>query len=147
MAKIKSLQGNIVSGMESFNTRNNRTFGIDSDTLLLLHMNGTSASTTFPDSSQYARTVTAAGNAKISTDYSKFGGSSGVFDGNADYVYAAASSDWAIGTGDFCAEGWFRFASNTSPVYQGLFEIQSAALTGIGISYEYSATPTSGKIS
>jgi hypothetical protein len=53
---------------------------------LLLHMDGSNGSTTFTDSSTNALTVTANGNAQISTAQSKFGGASGYFDGTGDYL-------------------------------------------------------------
>jgi len=52
---------------------------IDSDTALLLRMNGDDESTSFPDSSASAHVVTAHGGAEIDTARSKFGGSSGLF--------------------------------------------------------------------
>jgi len=55
-----------------------------SDVSLLLHMNGTDGSTTFTDSSSGNRTVTGNGNAAISTDQFKFGGSSYEGDGSGD---------------------------------------------------------------
>jgi hypothetical protein len=54
----------------------------DSYTKLLLHMNGADAPTVFTDSSLSGNTVTVAGNAQIDTAQSKFGGASGLFDGN-----------------------------------------------------------------
>ena len=52
---------------------------------LLLPMDGTNGSTTFTDSSLNGLTVTAVGNAQISTTQSKYGGASGYFDGTGDY--------------------------------------------------------------
>jgi hypothetical protein len=82
--------------------------------VLLLHMDGTDASTTFTDHSSSAKTVTANGNAQIDTAQSKFGGASGLFDGTDDYLTMADSADWDFGTGDFTVEGWFRFTAHTS---------------------------------
>ena len=53
---------------------------------LLLHGDGTNGSTTFKDDSINNHTITAYGNAQISTAQSKFGGSSIYFDGNGDYL-------------------------------------------------------------
>lgn len=75
---------------------------------LLLHMDGTNASTSFVDSGPNALAVTASGNAQISTAQSKFGGTSGAFDGNGDYLTATLS---ALGTGDFTIEFWIYFNS------------------------------------
>lgn len=75
---------------------------------LLLHMNGSNNSTTFTDNSGTPRTVTAYGDAKISTAQSKFGGASGVFDGAGDYLGVASVGN--IGTSDFALEWWMRVA-------------------------------------
>lgn len=72
---------------------------------LLMHFDGTNGSTTFTDSSPNARTVTATGNAAISTAQSKFGGASAYFDGNNSYL-SVDSSGMDIGTGDFTVELW-----------------------------------------
>jgi hypothetical protein len=53
---------------------------------LLCHFNGSNASTTFTDSSSNARTLSALGDAQISTTQSKFGGASGYFDGTGDAI-------------------------------------------------------------
>jgi len=96
--------------------------GNDSNTVLLLHADGTEASTTFIDSSSGAKTVTAVGNAKIHT--SKFSSQAGFFDGTGDYLTVPDHADWDFGTGDFCLEGFFRFRA-ISQVY--LFNRSAAA--------------------
>lgn len=74
---------------------------------LLLHCDGTNGSTTFTDSSPSQVTVTAYGNATISTAQSKFGGASGAFDGTEDYLlFPHSLSDYS---GDFTVELWFKF--------------------------------------
>lgn len=72
---------------------------------LLLHMDGTNGSTTFTDSSTNNLTMTANGNAQISTSQNKFGGSSGSFDGSGDYL-SISNSLFNIGTDDFTLECW-----------------------------------------
>jgi hypothetical protein len=57
-----------------------------SNVSLLLHGDGANGSTTIVDSSPSPKTVTAVGNAQISTAQSKFGGSSLAFDGSGDYL-------------------------------------------------------------
>jgi hypothetical protein len=74
-----------------------------SDVLLLLPMDGSNGSTTFVDQSANGATVTANGNAQLSTSQSKFGGSSYVGDGNGDYL--EVSGDLRL-TGDFTVESW-----------------------------------------
>ncbi len=78
---------------------------------LLLHFDGANGSTTFTDNSPTPKTVTANGNAAISTTQSKFGGASVYLDGNGDYLDVAASSDFNFGTGDFTVEFWFYSSS------------------------------------
>lgn len=75
-------------------------------TSLLLNFNGTNGSTTFTDSSPNGLTVTANGNAQISTAQSKFGGASGYFDGAGDYLTLEDNADFGFGTGDFTIEYW-----------------------------------------
>jgi hypothetical protein len=71
---------------------------------LLLNFNGENESNTFTDSSANAFTVTANGDAQISTAQSKFGGASGYFDGAGDYLSIEADpalpawhdEDWTV---------------------------------------------------
>jgi hypothetical protein len=83
--------------------------GNDPYVKLLLHCDGTDASTTFIDSSTAVRTMTAVANAQIDTAQSKFGGASGLFDGSGDYVSAADSPDWDLPGGDFTIDLWARW--------------------------------------
>jgi hypothetical protein len=78
------------------------------NTVLLLHGDGTNGSTNIVDSSKVAggpKTVTAVGNAQISTAQSKFGGSSIAFDGNGDYLTIPDSTAWNL-PNDFTIEAW-----------------------------------------
>jgi hypothetical protein len=75
-----------------------------SDVSILMHMNGTNASTTFTDSSGNAFTATAYGNAQISTAESKFGNASGKFDGSGDYVQITSATALELGGNDFTIE-------------------------------------------
>ena len=72
---------------------------------LLLHGNGANGSTTIADSSLNPKTVTAVGNAQISTAQSKFGGSSIAFDGTGDYLTIPQSSSFEF-PGSFTIECW-----------------------------------------
>ena len=69
-----------------------------------MHMNGDNNSPVFTDERMH--TVTANGNAKISTARSKFSGSSAYFDGDGDYLSIDPSIDFDLGTGDFTVTGW-----------------------------------------
>ena len=85
---------------------------------LLLHGDGTNGSTTIVDSSPSPKTVTAVGDAKISTAQSKFGGASIGFDGSGDSLAAPASISH-FGTGDFTIELWiYRNNAGTSGIQE-----------------------------
>jgi hypothetical protein len=75
---------------------------------LLLHGDGANGSTTIVDSSPSPKTVTAFGNAQISTAQSKFGGSSLLCGAGASagYFTTPLTSDFQFGTGDFTFEAW-----------------------------------------
>lgn len=88
-----------------------------SSVVVSIHANGANNSTTFVDSSSYARTLTANGNAKISTTNPKFGSGSAIFDGTTDYISAPSSTDLDFGTGDFTVEFWFKWATVTGFPY------------------------------
>jgi hypothetical protein len=86
---------------------------------LLLHMDGSNGSTTFTDSSSNNLTI---GNpsslVSIDTAQSKFGGASARFDGSESLnaPSGTTSSVFAMGTGDFTMECWFRISSHTAAV-------------------------------
>jgi hypothetical protein len=90
-----------------------------SNVSLLLHGDGTNGSTTIIDSSPSPKTVTAVGNAQISTAQSKFGGASIAFDGNGDTLSVQANSAFEFGTGDFTWEAWVYL--NTLETVNGLY--------------------------
>jgi hypothetical protein len=82
---------------------------------LLLHGDGTNGSTTITDSSPTPKTVTAFGNAQISTAIAnQFGNTTGViaFDGAGDYLDTGSNSAFGYGLNDFTIEFWiYRNAS------------------------------------
>jgi hypothetical protein len=94
-----------------------------SDVSLLLHMDGSNGSTTFTDSSSNAFTITASGNAQISTDSPKFGTGSLTLDGNGDYLSTPADAKFALGTGDYTVECWVYV--NSGNTNDGLFTFGS----------------------
>jgi hypothetical protein len=73
---------------------------------LLLHGDGTNGSTTITDSSPTPKTVTAVGDAQISTAQSKFGESSLLIDGTGDRLDSSNSADFTFGTQNYTIEGW-----------------------------------------
>ena len=106
---------------------------------LLLPMNGTNGSTTFTDYSSAPNTITVNGNTQISTAQSKWGGSSGLFDGTTDWLYSpVGTGDFA--TGDFTVEGWFNWSALTNG---GLFHAYpgtpAGTLAGLAVGYDGTA--------
>jgi hypothetical protein len=93
----------LITGTEKYETDPYR-----SNVSLLLHGDGTNGSTTIVDTSPSPKTVTAVGNAQISTAQSKFGGSSIAFDGTGDYLSIASSAAFGFGTSDFTLEYFLR---------------------------------------
>jgi hypothetical protein len=61
---------------------------------LLLHCNGSNGSTTFTDNGPLGLSVTAVGNAQVSTTNPKFGTGCLLGDGTDDLLQAGASTDW-----------------------------------------------------
>ena len=81
--------------------------GNDSGTVLLLHMDGADASTTFTDSSTTtAHTMTAAGDAQIDTAYRVFS-ESGKFDGTGDYLTTPDDADFNFASDPLTVDFWF----------------------------------------
>lgn len=92
------------------------TDALFSQVILLLHMNGTNGSTSLVDSSPQSRSVAAYGDAAISTAQSKFGGASGKFNGEGDYLHCTDFSAWRPGKNGepFTVELWaYRNTSDT----------------------------------
>jgi len=87
----------------------------DANTVLLIHCNGTDASTFFEDDNgvRAHRGIIANGNAQVSTAQSKFGGSSALFDGASDYIVVTNPGDLTIDTGNVTIEGWVRPIAKT----------------------------------
>lgn len=91
-----------------------------------LHFDGADASTTFNDVK--GKTWTAAGNAKISTAQSMFGGASGLFDGTGDWISTPTHNDFNFGTGDFTVSFFMR-AVSASNNYGSIFANAPATYT------------------
>ena len=100
----------------------------DAYTVLMLHCNGTDASTTFTDDGVTGHTVTANGNAQIDTAQSVFGGASGLFDGTADYLTVPDSDNWDMGSGDFTLDLRIRF--NSIAAVQGIIQQSTSGADG-----------------
>ncbi len=94
--------------------------GNDAYAKLLLHSDGPDGSQSFTDSSPSGHPISANGQAQLDTAQFKFAPSSGLFDGNGDYLSAPDSDDWNFGSEDFTIDFWVRFnafpAANTQVV-------------------------------
>ena len=75
--------------------------------------------------SRTAKSISAFGNAAVSTVQKKFGAGSIAFDGTGDYLKINSNSDFNFGTGDFTVEGWAYRA--TTGVAVSLFDFRTAA--------------------
>ena len=94
-------------------------FANDADTYMLLHCDDVNGSTTFEDDTspppaRTAKTLSAYGNAQVSTAQSKFGGASAYFDGNSDAIKVTSGLSDFEGAGDFTYEFWIRDANLAS---------------------------------
>lgn len=98
---------------------------------LLLHCDGTNASTTFTDSSGYAHTATANGDAQVSTSSPKFGTGAALLDGSGDYLSVPDHSSLDLGAGDFTLEFWLKWTSLSG--YQTVYDHGYTASGGIVI--------------
>lgn len=79
---------------------------------LLLKGAGVDGNTVFTDTSPSARALTAVGNVQNDTGILMPGSLETIlFDGVGDYITAANSADFDLTTGDFCLEGYARFAT------------------------------------
>jgi hypothetical protein len=87
----------------------------DANTVLLIHADGTDASTFFEDDNgvRAQRGIVSENGAQISTAQSRFGGSSAQFDGTNDFLRFAQSDDFTFGTNNFTVEMWVRLNATT----------------------------------
>jgi hypothetical protein len=113
------------------------------NTTLLLNFNGEDNSTTFTDSSPNGFTVTANGDAEISTDESKFGGASGYFPEGSGNNLTIDKDDplLNVGTDDFTIEWWEYLDAAVSGVigifcYGGNGQSGQTTQPVIGLRYE-----------
>ncbi len=118
-------------------------FTNDANTLLLIHADGTDASTTFTDDVgvRSPAGISAIGNAQISTAQSKFGGSSILLDGTDDYLVVGQNNNFNFGTtGNFTIEFWIYFTTWTAPREVAVWEGRTGAGNGAELIFLYTAT-------
>ena len=88
------------SGAPVCGTYSNTTHGIDSYTVLCMHLDSS-----LTDSSASAHTVTNS-NVTWDTTNKEFGTASASFNGTSSVLTSADSADWAFGSGDFTIDWW-----------------------------------------
>lgn len=106
---------------------------------LLMNCNGTKDSTVFVDSSYRPKSITANGNAKISTAQSKYGGASAVFDGNGDVLTIPSSAEFDLGN-TYTIEFWIRpnsVASNFGVLHRGWYNTSNNTWTELAFSIRW----------
>ena len=91
-----------------------------SNVSLLLHGGGVNGSSSILDSSPTQTSITAVGDATISTAQSKFGDSSILIGQVTGYLTAPDSNNWDFGAGDFCIEAWVRPSTTQPAAYGGV---------------------------
>lgn len=106
---------------------------------LLLHFDGADGATTFTDSSASPKAATVSGNAKLSTAQSKFGPSSGFFDGTGDFVRFGSASDFHINNFDFTIEAWIYMTLDGS---RQKTILATRAVVSLTQGYEFVVTST-----
>jgi hypothetical protein len=116
-----------------------------SNVSLLLHGDGTNGSTTIVDSSPSPKTVTAVGNAQISTAQSKFGGAS-ILVGNpssstGSFLSVDSSDDLILGNTWTVELWWYLLTAGTGSDRNAVLGTSSLGSEGnLGI-YQESVTP------
>lgn len=104
-------QGGLISNTQTLTVDDDLHF---SSVTFLLHCDGTNGSTTFTDTSGTPKTVTAVGNAQVSTTDPKFGTGALLLDGTGDNLSVAHNSALSCDSADFTVEGWAKFTTKTN---------------------------------
>lgn len=102
---------------------------------VLMHFDGTSGSTAITDERGNALTVRS--GIALTNTTSKFGGTSGSFDGASGHYISSTSQipGLAFGTGDFCIEGFVNFnVLGGGGITRGVFQISTSS-TGLQSSF------------
>ena len=103
--------------------------GVDSDTKVLLHGDGSAGGTTFTNDGSGSNWTAGSGDPTTETAQKRFGTASLYFDGNDSIEMPSGDlSDVAMGTGDFTIEWWMRLDAEPS----GTIGIMSGLGTAAG---------------
>jgi hypothetical protein len=96
---------------------------------LLLHCDGANGSTSFTDNSLNALTITANGNAQVTTTDPKFGTGALTLDGSGDWLEVPADVDFEFGTGLFTVDLWLKTSQGTG-FHQPIGQFYASPLNG-----------------
>ena len=118
--------------------------GVDSNTYLMLHSDGTNGSTTFTDSSQSAASVTANGTATISTGTVKYGTGSANLTTAGAYLSIADASWQNVSSGDFTLDLWVYPTATGHNLDIAAKRKGAASYNGWELECTAATTPTSG---
>lgn len=105
--------------------------GNDYDAVLLLNCDGTNGSTSFPDSSVggSTHTMTANGDAQVTTTGVKLGTGSALLDGTGDSITTGTSADFDLsGGGDCCIDCWY-YQQDGSGAYDEILNYGGSAFS------------------
>jgi len=120
--------------------------------VLLLHLDGTNGSTTFPDNSASNHTFTTGGGS-LTTTNPKFGTASLTSAGSL-YISSPDSADWFFGSGQFTVETWIYPTSAISGVRSVIAQFGgpasqlgwNLAFNGNTLNFFYSTTGTDNPV-
>lgn len=101
-----------------------------SSVVALLHCDGSNGSTTFTDSSRYARAFTAGGGTQVSTTNPKHGSGSASFSSASTSRLSATASIDTRFPGDFTVEAWINPTSN--PASDHIYDSRTTGLSAAG---------------
>jgi Concanavalin A-like lectin/glucanases superfamily len=99
---------------------------------LLAHFDGANASAVFVDSGPLGLTLSASGNAQISTSGPRFGSGAYLGDGASSAIDISTTAGFGFGTGAWTVEAWVK--PNTVSVEQGLVDFRPGG-PGAGFFY------------
>lgn len=107
-----------IGGKEIVHVYRDQYAGLDGNTQVALHFDGSDASTTITDSSGNSRNGTCVGNAQLDTAEKRFSTASLLLDGTGDYVTLADNNAWTF-AGDFTVDCHFKASAipSIAPIF------------------------------
>ncbi|BFT94413.1 hypothetical protein MNSC_04210 [Minisyncoccus archaeophilus] len=111
----------------------------DSNTVLLMHMDGIDNGTVFSD--QTGKSIYRYGNTKTVIPTKKFGSASAYFDGDGDYISIPGSSDLNFGLGDFTIDIWINISE--IPINAGIVQSKNYYKEGFNGNWNFRITSLS----